>query len=122
MASSKAGDSPPFASRYPRRPAGRPNERETPMMDQMMGGGMMWGMGLIGLLVVIVLLLGAAALVKYLFFSKRPGLVRANQKKEAVSATVSACGAGLWNLQLVTHRCERPQSAHAAPPATDLLA
>ena len=41
-------------------------------MDQMMGGGMMWGMGLIGLLVVIVLLLGAAALVKYLFFSKCP--------------------------------------------------
>jgi len=41
------------------------------MMDQMMGGGMMWGMGLIGLLVVIVLLLGAAALVKYLFFSKK---------------------------------------------------
>jgi len=41
-------------------------------MDQMMGGGMMWGMGLIGLLVVIVLLLGAAALIKYLFFSKRP--------------------------------------------------
>ena len=41
------------------------------MMDQMMGGGMMWGMGLIGLLVIVVLLLGAAALVKYLFFSKR---------------------------------------------------
>jgi hypothetical protein len=40
-------------------------------MDQMMGGGMMWGMGLIGLLVIVVLLLGAAALVKYLFFSKR---------------------------------------------------
>jgi len=35
-----------------------------------MGGGMMWGMGLIGLLVIIVLLLAAAALVKYLFFSK----------------------------------------------------
>jgi bifunctional non-homologous end joining protein LigD len=32
------------------------------MMDQMMGGGMMRGMGLIGLLVIIVLLLGAAAL------------------------------------------------------------
>jgi hypothetical protein len=29
-------------------------------------------MGLIGLLVIIVLLLGAAALVKYLFFTKRP--------------------------------------------------
>jgi hypothetical protein len=40
------------------------------MMDQIMGGGMMWGMGLIGLLVIIVLLLAAAVLVKYLFFSK----------------------------------------------------
>jgi hypothetical protein len=28
----------------------------------------MWGMGLIGLLVIIVLLLVAAALIKYLFF------------------------------------------------------
>ena len=42
------------------------------MMDELMGGGMMWGMGLIGLLVIIVLVLAAAALVKYLFFSKRP--------------------------------------------------
>ena len=41
-------------------------------MDQMMNGGMMWGVGLIGLLVTIVLVLAAAALVKYLFFSKRP--------------------------------------------------
>jgi hypothetical protein len=40
------------------------------MMDQMMGGGMMWVMGLVGLLVIIVLVLGAAALVKYLFFTK----------------------------------------------------
>jgi hypothetical protein len=39
------------------------------MMDQT-GGGMMWGMGLIGLRVIIVLLLAVAALVKYLFFSK----------------------------------------------------
>jgi hypothetical protein len=31
------------------------------MMDHMMGGGMMWGMGLLGLLVIIVLLLAAAA-------------------------------------------------------------
>jgi hypothetical protein len=30
-------------------------------------GGMMWGMGLIGLLVAIVLVLAIAALVKYLF-------------------------------------------------------
>src|SRR5437660_461353 len=42
----------------------------TMMMDHMMGGGMMWGMGLIGLLVIIVLILAAAALVKYLFISK----------------------------------------------------
>jgi len=40
------------------------------MMSQMMGGGMMWGMGLLGLLVLVVLVLAAAALVKYLFFSK----------------------------------------------------
>lgn len=36
------------------------------MMDNMMGGGMMWGMGLIWALVLIVLMLAAAALVKYL--------------------------------------------------------
>ena len=39
------------------------------MMDHMMGGGVMWGMGLLGLLIIIVLVLAAAALVKYLFFS-----------------------------------------------------
>ncbi len=42
------------------------------MMNQMMGDGMMWGMGLLWLLVVVVLVLGAAALVKYLFFSGKP--------------------------------------------------
>lgn len=36
------------------------------MMHDMMGGGMMWGMGLIWVLVVIVLVLAIAALVKYL--------------------------------------------------------
>ena len=40
------------------------------MMDQMMGGGMMWGMGLFWLLVFVVLVLAATALIKYLFFSK----------------------------------------------------
>ena len=39
------------------------------MMDHMIGPGMMLGMGLLGLLVV-VLILAAAALVKYLFFGK----------------------------------------------------
>lgn len=31
-------------------------------------GGMMWGMGLVWLIIVVVLVLGVAALVKYLFF------------------------------------------------------
>jgi hypothetical protein len=31
-------------------------------------GSMMWGMGLVWLIVIIVLVLAAAALVKYLFF------------------------------------------------------
>ena len=43
------------------------------MMDGMMGGGMMWGMGLFGLLALIVLVLAAGALIKYLFFSDRRG-------------------------------------------------
>ena len=43
------------------------------MMDGMMNGGGMWGMGLIGLLVVILLLLGIAGLAKYLFFDGRRG-------------------------------------------------
>lgn len=39
------------------------------MMEGMMNasGGMMWGMGLLGLLVLVILLLAAAALIKYLF-------------------------------------------------------
>jgi hypothetical protein len=36
------------------------------MMDDMMGGGMMWGMGLLWLLALVVLVLSAAALIKYL--------------------------------------------------------
>lgn len=39
------------------------------MMDHMMG--MMWGMGLFGLLVLIVLVLGAAALIKYLVSGRK---------------------------------------------------
>ncbi len=37
------------------------------MMDHMTGFGMMTGMGVIGLLVLILLVLGVAALIKYLF-------------------------------------------------------
>lgn len=36
------------------------------MMQDMMGGAAMWSMGLIGLLVLLVLVLAAAALIKYL--------------------------------------------------------
>ena len=44
------------------------------MMDGMMNdGGMMWGMGLFGLLLITLLLLAGAALVKYLFFGHRSG-------------------------------------------------
>ena len=39
----------------------------TVMSHGMMGGGMMWSMGLIGFLLVVLLVLGIAALAKYLF-------------------------------------------------------
>lgn len=43
------------------------------MTNEMMNGmgGMMWGMGLLWLLVLALVGLGIAALVKYLFFSRR---------------------------------------------------
>lgn len=41
------------------------------MMDGM--GAMMWGMGLVWLLVAVVLILGAAALAKYIFSSGHSG-------------------------------------------------
>ena len=39
------------------------------MMDGMMGGGIIWGCGLFWLLILVVLVLAAGALIKYLFFS-----------------------------------------------------
>lgn len=38
------------------------------MSNDMMGGGMMWGMGLVGLIGLVLIALVIAALVKYLFF------------------------------------------------------
>jgi ABC-type antimicrobial peptide transport system permease subunit len=35
-----------------------------------MGGGMMWGMGLIWIVVIVVLVLAGAALAKYLFSAR----------------------------------------------------
>ena len=40
------------------------------MMDNI-GGGMMWGMGFIWIIVVVVLVLTVAALAKYLFSDRR---------------------------------------------------
>ena len=41
------------------------------MFEMMMSGGMMWGMGFLWLLLTLLVLLGIAALVKYLFFTRR---------------------------------------------------
>ncbi|XEN34268.1 hypothetical protein M728_004929 (plasmid) [Ensifer sp. WSM1721] len=38
------------------------------MINDMMGSGMMWGMGLAGIIGAIVIVLVIAALIKYLFF------------------------------------------------------
>ncbi|PDT10228.1 hypothetical protein CO655_14745 [Rhizobium sp. M1] len=38
------------------------------MMDDTMGGGMMWGVGFGGILGLVVTALVVAALIKYLFF------------------------------------------------------
>ncbi|MDW9377861.1 hypothetical protein GOC57_28525 [Sinorhizobium meliloti] len=38
------------------------------MMNDMMGGGMMWGMGGIGILALLMIVLVIAALIKYVFF------------------------------------------------------
>ena len=43
------------------------------MNEMMMGSGMMWAMGLVWLLVILFLVLGVAALVKYLFSSRSGG-------------------------------------------------
>jgi uncharacterized iron-regulated membrane protein len=38
------------------------------MMNEMMGNGMMWGMGLAGVVGTILIALVIAGLIKYLFF------------------------------------------------------
>jgi hypothetical protein len=38
------------------------------MMHDMMGSGMMWAMGFLWLLLAVLLVLGIAALAKYVFF------------------------------------------------------
>ncbi len=38
------------------------------MHDMTMNGGMMWGTGLVGLLLVLVLVFALVALLKYVFF------------------------------------------------------
>ena len=52
-----------------------------------MTDGMMWGMGLIGLLVLILIVLGIAALVKFLFSRnprrRNPGITRVSPSRSA---------------------------------------
>ncbi len=38
-------------------------------MDGMMGGGMIWGIGLFWLLILVVIVLAAGALIKSFFYS-----------------------------------------------------
>ena len=40
-------------------------------MYDMMNGGTMWGMGFFWLLLIVLVLLGIAALAKYIFFTRR---------------------------------------------------
>jgi hypothetical protein len=42
-------------------------------MHDMMNGGVMWGMDLVGVLVLVLIVLGIAALAKYLFSTGRGG-------------------------------------------------
>ena len=39
-------------------------------MNEMMGGGMMWAMGFFWLLILILVVLGITALIKYLFSNR----------------------------------------------------
>lgn len=55
-----------------RRPGRRGDQRAKENYDDghMISGGMMWGMGLLRVLVVVILVRAAAALIKYLLFSE----------------------------------------------------
>ena len=44
------------------------NTQRRLIVHDMMGSGMMWGMGLLWLLLAVLLVLGIAALAKYVFF------------------------------------------------------
>jgi flagellar basal body-associated protein FliL len=59
------------------------------MIDNMMGSGMMGGMGLLWVLVIVVLILAAAALVKYLFFNSGR-VVTSEQRSQTAPGPISA--------------------------------
>src|SRR3954454_15150916 len=56
---------------------------------------MMWGMGLLWLLAVVVLVLGAAALLKYLLSGRRRGGARGECPPAAVLSTISRKGTAM---------------------------
>jgi hypothetical protein len=43
------------------------NIQKVTTMHEMMSGGMMWGMGVVGLLILVLVVLAIAALAKFLF-------------------------------------------------------
>src|SRR5205823_8301937 len=91
------------------------------MMDHMMGGGMMWGMGLFGLLLLVLLLLAIAALDKYLFFFKslsiRAALLRSKvltryPVQEFLSLRTAAFGAKRKTSLISFTSAQRAESGH----------
>lgn len=74
-------------------------------MMECMSGMMMFGMGLVWLLVVVVLVLGTAALIKYLFSSGGKGEGRRSSYR-----CVAAAGLGLvWTLPWLANRMAAPR-------------
>lgn len=81
-------------------------------MDGMMDcGSMMWGMGFVWLLVILLLVLGIAALVKYLFFSNRR-----DGKSHDHGSTPGGGDRSQQRDTAAVHGCDRGSSAGSRTP------
>ena len=80
------------------------------MNEIMNSGTVMWGMGLFWLLVVLLMLMGIAALCKYLFFSQRKWAGPAS-KSESRHGGPTKCAA------IVGVVFDRALPGHIVPPA-----
>src|SRR5437763_1837782 len=96
------------------------------MMGNM--GGMMWGMGLFWLIAIIVLVLAAAALVKYLFFRDRALWSRSHGRAVSCAGIpaspaapaarpASACPAASASNHPDWRTDPGPATSHAAAPS-----